>query len=153
MAAQTGEVFGRKELGIADLDGVAKIAGQRGQKRVQFLEKRAHIGVALPGEAAKLENQRGDARPIRRQHIQKRSLKQRGVQERGVVVARPGAVTRMARELLYGDVFGRFEGELQRGGRRSEQLAPVSSRMEIDRRRNRRRRSGMFRRIRSGIHR
>ena len=108
VAAQTGEVLGRKELRIADLDGVAKAGRQSGQKRVQFLEKRAYVRVALPGEAAKFENQRGDARLIRREQIQKRTLKERRVQERGIVVARSGPVARMARELLHGDVFGQL---------------------------------------------
>src|ERR1700691_3251585 len=115
MAAQAGEVLGRKEFRIADLDGVSKAGWERGQKRVQFLEKHADIRVALFGEAAKLENQHGDARPVRLQQIEKSALKKRRVEERGIVVAGAGSITRMAGELLDGDVLGRFEGELQGG--------------------------------------
>src|ERR1700677_114696 len=81
VAAQAGEIFGREEFRIADFDGVAIIARKGGQEWIQFLEECANIWGALFGEAAKLKNQCGDARLIGRQQIQKRTLKEGGVQE------------------------------------------------------------------------
>src|ERR1700722_12906256 len=37
----------------------------------------------------------------------------------------------MARELLYGDFLGYFKGELHRGRRRSEELAPKTLRWKL----------------------
>ena len=95
MAPQAGEVIRRQEFGIANFYGVSKIAGQRRQKRVQFREKRAGVCVAVLRETAELQNQRGHSGPIWRQRIQKAALKQVGVQEGGIVVARARATSRI----------------------------------------------------------
>src|ERR1700722_13240662 len=48
-----------------------------------------------------------------------------------IVVARSRPVAGMAWKLFYGDVFRRFEGELQLGGSGSKQLAPVTFRRKL----------------------
>ncbi len=81
VAAQACEILRREKLRIADFDGVAEFARQRGQERIQLLEKRAGVHEALPGKTAEFKNKRGDSWLIRRQEIQKLALKQLGVQE------------------------------------------------------------------------
>src|SRR6202034_4134215 len=56
VAAEAGKILGRKKLRIADLDCVAEVARQRGQERIELLEKRAGVGEALPRETAEFEN-------------------------------------------------------------------------------------------------
>ena len=43
VAAQAGEIIALQELGVADLDGVAELRRQRGQERVQPVQKFAGI--------------------------------------------------------------------------------------------------------------
>lgn len=116
---------GLEQFGVADFDGVPEALWEVFEEGCELVEEGVGRGEGSFGIGAELADEGGDAWLVWPERLEKTALIDINIQEIGVGLSRPGAVSGVAGPDGDGDLFGDFEGEQEIAGGGVEEAGPI----------------------------